>query len=85
MTELEEKIPKSWRFYSADFSVPNRQGHVLLKRDEASAAQWLELSEEQQETVRLFASGSGMTIEEAFNDAIERIDLSALPNDKVKL
>ena len=75
---IEQQIPKGWRFYSADFSIEDSRGRVLLVRCREQREAWHQLSEEQQEQTPLYAHGFGFSLEEAVRDAAHDAELASV-------
>ena len=67
------QISPGWRFYAADFSVPERPGCATLVRQPDEVARWHKMpddaKEDEDNCPPLFVSGRGMTFEEAIADA----------------
>jgi hypothetical protein len=76
-TGVEAKIPKGWVFSAADFSLKaagkRKMGNVTFVRDVEGRKKWLSLSEEDRDRVHLYVSGSGVDLESAIEDAVNRI------------
>lgn len=66
-------IPQGWRFYSADFSIEDSAGYILLCRDKAGTKWWHSLDETGKANIDLYVSGYGKTVNEAINNAIKYI------------
>ncbi len=66
-------IAEGWRFFTADFSREGQKGIVMLTRDAQGTRWWHSLSEAEQETTELWATGYGQTIAEAVVDANAKI------------
>ncbi len=62
-------IPEGWGFSTADFSLQasgaSEFGAVMLIRTGADRAGWHSLTDEQRETIPLYAYGTGKTVAEA--------------------
>lgn len=67
-----QQIPRGWRFYTADFSIENRDGQVTLVRDTSQTQVWHQLNEVEQELTELYIVGRGATFELALARAVER-------------
>lgn len=68
-----KQIPEGWRFYTADFSIENRKGRVMLTRDRAGHDWWQSLDDAGRENTHLYLNGYGATVNEAIDDAIRYI------------
>jgi len=65
-----DKIPKGWRFYTADCSIEG-QCTIMLKRDATDTARWHRLSNAEWKETPLYSSGRGVDFESALNEAIK--------------
>ena len=70
-------IHPGWMFMSADFSVqaggkPQSMGEVWLIRSPADRARWHMLTEDEKDEIELYAVGTGITLEDAIQDANRR-------------
>ena len=66
------EIQDGWRFYTADFSVPNEPGSVTLIREETNQARWHLIvagEPDEKKWPELYASGRGMTLASAVDKA----------------
>jgi len=68
--KIFDKIPKGWRFNSADCSVEG-QCTIMLKRDAENTKQWLRLSNAEWKETSLYSFGRGVDFESALNEAIK--------------
>jgi hypothetical protein len=70
-----------WVFYSSDASLwacgRSNLISVMLCRDQAGRKWWHALSEEEKETVELFVSGKGETVNAAIRDAAVNVAMLA--------
>jgi hypothetical protein len=74
---IEELIPTDWRFNSADFSIPDQPGSVLLTRTPEQTTIWHKLLNESglpvdEFDIPLYISGQGETLDDAIRDAVVR-------------
>lgn len=67
---INERIPKGWELYTADFSVLSKIGNcsVMLRRDEAGMRFWHSLPENDQPEFEIYVYG----VHNSFGGAFER-------------
>jgi hypothetical protein len=80
---IEELIPTDWRFNSADFSIPDQPGSVLLTRTPEQMQIWYKLLNESglsvdEFDIPLYISGRGETLDDAVRDAVARCPFGKL-------
>ena len=69
MYKFLDAIPDGWKLYTADCSISDKCSVTLIRCDQ-DRRKWNALSDEQSDSIKLYASGSGKDFKAAFEKAV---------------